>query len=94
MAYYVAKELHLRPYTILTEWTCEELLIAYGVYANQHSKESYDMKKPSELVKERLSYIDRWALPFFKEADLEENAAEKENEAEDEMAAIAAIFGS
>lgn len=94
MAYYVAKVLHIRPYTILTEWTCEELMVAYGVYANQQSKESYDMKKPSELVREKLTYMDRWALPFFTQQDLEDNTPEEENTAEDDMSKIASALFS
>lgn len=94
MAYYVAKVLHIRPYTILTEWTCEELMVAYGVYANQQSKESYDMKKPSELVQEKLTYMDRWALPFFTQQDLEDNTPEEENTAEDDMSKIASALFS
>lgn len=89
MAYYVAKTLKIRPYTILTEWTCEELLVAYGVYANQQSKEAYDMKKPAERTRERLQYIDRWALPFFSKKDLEANSAKEENAAEDDLDKIA-----
>jgi len=93
MAYYVAKTLKMRPYTILTEWTCEELLVAYGVYANQQSKESYDMKKPNELIKEHLSYLDRWALPFFSAQDLDDGEPQKEESAEDDMSKIAeALF--
>lgn len=94
MAYYVAKVLHIRPYTILTEWTCEELMVAYGVYANQQSKESYDMKKPSELVQEKLTYMDRWALPFFTQQDLEDNTPEEENTVEDDMSKIASALFS
>ena len=94
MAYYVAKVLHIRPYTILTEWTCEELMVAYGVYANQQSKESYDMKKPSELVQEKLTYMDRWALPFFTQQDLKDNTPEEENTAEDDMSKIASALFS
>lgn len=94
MAYYVAKTLHIRPYTILTEWTCEELMVAYGVYANQQSKESYDMKKPTELTKEGLSYIDRWALPFFTQEDLEQDTPNEENSLEEDMTKIASALFS
>lgn len=89
MAYYVAKALHLRPYTILTEWTCEELLVAYGVYANQQSKESYDMKSIKERAQEQLTYMDRWVMPFYTQSDLEEDTAKVEDLAEDEMMKIA-----
>lgn len=68
-------------------------MVAYGVYANQQSKESYDMKKPSELVQEKLTYMDRWALPFFTQQDLEDNTPEEENTAEDDMSKIvSALF--
>lgn len=69
-------------------------MVAYGVYANQQSKESYDMKKPSELVQEKLTYMDRWALPFFTQQDLEDNTPEEENTAEDDMSKIASALFS
>lgn len=69
-------------------------MVAYGVYANQQSKESYDMKKPSELVREKLTYMDRWALPFFTQQDLEDNTPEEENTAEDDMSKIASALFS
>lgn len=69
-------------------------MVAYGVYANQQSKESYDMKKPSELVQEKLTYMDRWALPFFTQQDLEDNTPEEENTAEDDMNKIASALFS
>lgn len=89
MAYFVAKVLHLRPWVILTEWTCEELLVAYGVYANQQSKEAYDMKTPKERTRDKLEYMDRWALPFFTPQDIEQNVAEEEEGLDEEMAKIA-----
>lgn len=69
-------------------------MVAYGVYANQQSEESYDMKKPSELVQEKLTYMDRWALPFFTQQDLEDNTPEEENTAEDDMSKIASALFS
>lgn len=69
-------------------------MVAYGVYANQQSKGSYDMKKPSELVQEKLTYMDRWALPFFTQQDLEDNTPEEENTAEDDMSKIASALFS
>lgn len=69
-------------------------MVAYGVYANHQSKESYDMKKPSELVQEKLTYMDRWALPFFTQQDLEDNTPEEENTAEDDMSKIASALFS
>lgn len=45
MAYSVAKELHLRPSDVLMNWGCEELLVAFGFYMNQHASESYQEYK-------------------------------------------------
>lgn len=64
MAHFVAKELHLRPYTILTEWTVEELMVAFGEYANIHSKESYEMTPAKERAKKRMTWADQWAVKF------------------------------
>lgn len=41
MAYTVAKILHIRPLTVLTEWNCEELLVTFGVYMNELMDEKY-----------------------------------------------------
>lgn len=91
MAYSVAKELSLRPFEILTTWSCEELLVAYGVYANAHSKEAYDMKSKADRRKEKLSWLDRWSVPFFTQGQLAdlENVVEEENDQAEEMAKIA-----
>lgn len=41
MAYFVAKELHIRPNVILDEWGVPELIVAYGYYANEISIKNY-----------------------------------------------------
>lgn len=41
MSYSVAKMLHIRPLTILMDWSCEELLISFGVYMNEIMSERY-----------------------------------------------------
>lgn len=41
MAYIVAKDLNLRPLSILKDWTCSELLVAFGVYANDKMRTQY-----------------------------------------------------
>lgn len=95
MGYFVAKELGLRPMSILTTWSCEELLVAYGVYANAQSKEAYDCMPKAERRKKNLSYLDRWAIPFFSKAQLEElsSTVAEENQSAEEMAKIAdALF--
>lgn len=65
MAHFVAKELGIRPYQILTEWTVEELMVAYGEYANIHARESYEMMSPKERAKKRVLPTDRWAVKFI-----------------------------
>lgn len=64
MAHFVAKELHMRPYEILTEWTVEELMVAFGEYANKHSKEAYEMTPPKERAKKHQTWADQWAVKF------------------------------
>lgn len=67
MAYAVAKELGMRPTEILETWTCEELLVAYGHYANQHSAEYVESVPQKEWAKhkpEPITWLDRWAVFF------------------------------
>lgn len=91
MAYLVAKELSLRPLEILTTWSCEELLVAYGVYANAHSKEAYDMKSKADRRKEKLTWLDRWAVPFFTQGQMSDfgEVIEEENKEAEELTKIA-----
>lgn len=95
MAYSVAKELNMRPMTILTEWSCEELLVAYGVYANVHSKENFDMMSKAERRKKNLNYFDRWAVPFFSREQVAElgQVVEEAQKEQDDLNRIAeALF--
>lgn len=41
MAHFVAKELGIRPNTILDEWGVPELIVAYGHYANEITQKNY-----------------------------------------------------
>lgn len=96
MAYFVAKELTIRPVTILTEWTCEELLVAFGVYANQNSSTNYEMLSKKERYRKGMTSLDRWAMPFVTEEQMAAmgTRAKKEQVDLDDQAAIAqALFG-
>lgn len=42
MAHYVAKILHQRPNDILDTWSVPELIVAFGEYANEQSKQNYE----------------------------------------------------
>lgn len=72
MAYFVSKELHLRPLDILLNWSCEELLVAYGTYANSKSAEYVEMTPKKEWAKKHITWLDRWAVLFVTEDQAEE----------------------
>lgn len=42
MAHYVGKTLNIRPNTILDDWGCAELLVAFGTYANEETGSAYN----------------------------------------------------
>lgn len=98
MAYFVAKELHLRPYEIMTEWTCEELLVAYGFYANVKSAQNFAMISPKDRATHKdengrpapIGWLDRWAVLFVtpdQMAELSEDIGHKKSEDDLQMAA-------
>lgn len=81
MAYAVAKELGMRPRDVLM-WDPEELVVAFGVYANQHAAEAYEMamssfKKTKDKPKPP-TWLERWAVLFMTEGQVEEMMAEQE----------------
>lgn len=95
MAYFVAKELGMRPIEILNDWSCEELLVAFGVYGNQMSAKAYEMTPKQERRKKQMTELDRYVMPFFTETDLAKLYAEPVRKTEpDDMEKIAnIIFG-
>lgn len=97
MAYFVAKELHLRPREVLENWTCEELLVAYAHYANQKTQESFEMLDKKERAKKKMTELDRWAMPFITELQVQQltSPEPKQETSPDEMAKVAdLIFGN
>lgn len=84
MAYFVARELHIRPYEILTTWTCEELCVAYGEYANIHSNEAYEARmslfRKNEKPK-KPSPDEKWAVIFVTREELAEMHKKAEEQA-------------
>ena len=96
MAYFVARELHIRPYEILTTWTCEELAVAYGEYANIHSNEAYETRmsffRKNEKPK-RPAPEERWAVIFVTREELAEmHRAAEEKPDRPNLADLAANF--
>lgn len=57
MAHFVGKTLHIRPSEILNEWSVPELIVAYGIYANEVSKQNYEQWKELD-AKERAKIGD------------------------------------
>lgn len=95
MAYSVAKELKCRPLEILTSWTCEELLVAYGVYMNQRTQSAFEMMDETQRRKKRVDEMQRWAIPFITFEHIEELEKREEDQKDfDDMAKIGeALFG-
>lgn len=86
---------------ILTTWNCEELLVAYGHYANTHSAESYNMLSPKERAQHKdsngrpapLSWIDKWAVLFVTPEQMAELASDTEQQtSDDDLTKAAHIF--
>ena len=62
MAYFVGEKLNLRPGKILDEWGTSELIVTFGIYANEKASEQYQewkqldsesrakIKKPNEYI--------------------------------------------
>ena len=86
MAYFVAKELHIKPAEILTTWNCEELMVAYGYYANIHSNEYVEMTPKKEWAKHKppITWLDRWAVLFVDTWQMQDLAADNNKAKEDE----------
>ena len=78
MAYFGAKELHLRPLDILSDWSCEELLVAYGYYADQKSAEYVETVPKKEWAKKHITWLDRWAVLFITQDQAEELTKDEE----------------
>lgn len=99
MAYFVAKELHLRPLDVLSNWSCEELLVAYGYYADQKSAEYVETVPKKEWAKKHITWLDRWAVLFItqdqaEELTKDEEEAEKDIKASESLAnASQILFG-
>jgi hypothetical protein len=99
MAYFVAKELHLRPLEVLLTWSCEELLVAYGYYADQKSAEYVETVPKKEWAKKHITWLDRWAVLFITQDQVteltkdEESAQESLKDADSIANASQILFG-
>lgn len=75
MAYFVAKKLHMRPNEIMSSWGVCELIVTYGVYANQDQRKAYDsVQEYNKTAKagDRVPRIPMYAVKFYTNEELEE----------------------
>ena len=72
MAHYVAKKLKFRPSEILDNWGVAELIVAYGVYANEESYQNFlEWKNLDKDTKKKVGKPDEYRLWFYSPEDLE-----------------------
>lgn len=68
MAHYVAKVLHQRPNDILDNWGCAELIVAFGEYANEESRQRYEeWKNLDAQARAKNPKPDEYAVYFHYE---------------------------
>lgn len=73
MAHFVAEKLNIRPNEILDEWCVQELIVAYGYYANQISKQNYEQWKSLDArARGKIERPEEIAVKFFGVEDIEE----------------------
>lgn len=66
MAHFVGKVLHIRPNEILDTWGVPELIVAYGEYANEISKQNYEQWKAMDAEQRgRVGVVDEYAVEFY-----------------------------
>ena len=75
MAHYVAKVLKLRPNDILDHWGVSELIVAYGMYANEQQHEAHmKIKDYNKTAKKKMEQVNEYAVMFYSKQDLIEEA--------------------
>ena len=73
MAHYVAKKLHLRPSDILDHWGVCELIVSYGIYANEESmKHFYEIKEYNKNADHKEKLPRQYAVMFYSPDDTKE----------------------
>ena len=65
MAHYVAKVLHQRPNDILDNWGTPELIVAFGEYANEQSRQNYEeWKNLDSKTRAKIQKPNEYAVYF------------------------------
>lgn len=66
MAHFVGKVLHIRPNEILDTWGVPELIVAYGQYANELSKQNYEEWKSMDAeMRGKVGVVEEYAVEFY-----------------------------
>lgn len=66
MAYYVAEKLGLSPSVMLDEWTAPELIVTFGVYANEASQKNYlEWKQLDAKTKAGIPVPEEFVVKFI-----------------------------
>lgn len=74
MAYYVAKTLHLRPNSVLDDWTAPELIVAYGEYANEETQKHYqEWKQLDSKMRSSVPQPPKYIVYFHGEKEWQQN---------------------
>lgn len=96
MAYTVAKTLHIRPKEVLIDWSCEEVLVTFGVYMNDLAYEKYSEYQGLDTkTKGKVPAPPEYAIKFITLDQLEElnqPVSEEEKLEEQEMLLKAEAF--
>lgn len=73
MAHFVGEKLHIRPNEILDEWCTQELIVAYGYYANEVSRQNYEQWKTADAkTRGKIERPEEYAVKFYGIEDLED----------------------
>lgn len=71
MAHYVAKVLKIRPNDILYHWGVSELIVAYGIYANEQQQKNFnEIKEHNKVSNKKIPQIEEYAVRFRTREDL------------------------
>lgn len=80
MAYYVGKKLNMNPAEILDTWCVPQLIVTYGIYANEDQKKAFDSINEfnkNAKGKDRIPRIPLYAVKFYtNEEFLEESESD------------------
>lgn len=69
MAHFVAKTLHMRPNEILDTWCVPELIVAYGQYVNDITRENYQTWASQDPQYRKGERPEKYGVKFYGNID-------------------------